>query len=177
MSLKTNFELMAKYNQWMNGHIYRSCAQLSHYQLHENVGAFFGSIIGTLNHILVADMLWLKRFTAHPRHYQSIIEVANQPSPTALTHILYADLKSLTDARTTMDNIIIAFTNEMEEDDFEHTLTYQNVKSEHMNKRFGFVLHHFFNHQTHHRGQVTTMLYQKGVDVGVTDLLAIIPNI
>lgn len=176
MSLKTNFELMAHYNQWMNDNIYRSCTQLSDAQLQENAGAFFGSIIATLNHILVADTLWLKRFAAHPSHYQSITEIVNQSSPTALNQILYSDLKSLTNARIMMDKTIIAFIDEIKESDLEQVLSYKNVKGEEMNKRFGSVLHHFFNHQTHHRGQVTTLLHQKGIDVGVTDLLAIIPN-
>ena len=55
-------------------------------------------------------------------------------------------------------------------------LDYANVKGVSASKRFGSLVVHFFNHQTHHRGQTTTLLYQAGVDVGLTDLLALIPS-
>ncbi|WP_249314086.1 DinB family protein [Pseudoalteromonas sp. S2755] len=63
--MKANFELMADYNRWMNERLYEAVSGLNVTELHQDRGAFFGSIMGSLNHILVADIIWLKRYTKH----------------------------------------------------------------------------------------------------------------
>ena len=80
------------------------------------------------------------------------------------------------EARVRMDQVIIDFTIELREKDLSEVLRYSNTKGKQFNKQFGFLVLHFFNHQTHHRGQITTLLNQIKADVGVTDLLAIIPE-
>lgn len=77
MNQKQNYLLMAEYNLSMNAKIYHVCKQISYKRLHENLGAFFFSIIGTLNHILVADIIWLKRFSNHPKNYHSLDYIRN----------------------------------------------------------------------------------------------------
>ena len=67
MSISNHFRRMARYNQWMNGKIYAAALQMGEPALRENRGAFFGSVFGTLNHIMVADTIWLKRFAGHAR--------------------------------------------------------------------------------------------------------------
>lgn len=66
MELQPHFALMAFYNQWMNAKVYDAASKLTAAELNEERGAFFGSIFGTLNHIVVADTIWLKRFATHP---------------------------------------------------------------------------------------------------------------
>ncbi len=176
MALKENFELMASYNQWMNTQIYTSVAHLDAIELSKDRGAFFGSILGTLNHILVGDIIWLKRFSDHPSNYQSLNTVRLLAPPTALSEILYPEFDMLFQARNKMDADIINFIAETSEKDYEYGLPYRNTKGLPFVKKFGLLVNHLFNHQTHHRGQLTTILNQQNIEVGITDLLAVIPE-
>jgi len=176
MSLKDQFELLATYNQWMNTKVYEAAGHLSATDLARNRGAFFGSILGTLNHILVADTIWLKRFATHPSCGISLREVVALPDPTSLDQIVFDDLDGLKEHRIWLDRQIIEWTSLLSEEDLDFVLTYHNMKGIPASKRYSILVLHFFNHQTHHRGQVSTLLSQMGVDVGVTDLLALIPD-
>ena len=176
MALKQNFELMAKYNKWMNKQVYTAALTLDAPQLIEDRGAFFGSILGSLNHILVGDIVWLKRFSEHPNNYTSLQPLSSVSKPLALTEMLYSDFNELLKARIKMDELIVQFAMEVSEQDYELELSFNNMKGQAFKQKFGFLAQHFYNHQTHHRGQVTTLLSQLGIDVGVTDLLALIPN-
>ena len=174
--MKANFMLMASYNQWMNKQMFAAMSQLSDEQQNQQCGAFFGTLIGTMNHIVVADIIWLNRFSAHPRTFSALENIRDFPSPQALSEVLYSQQDTLWHAREKLDDIICAFTDEVEEGDYEQPLGYTNTRGLRFSKKFGFVVQHFFNHQTHHRGQATTLLSQFGVDVGVTDLLNVIPD-
>ncbi|MFL1464608.1 DinB family protein [Marinobacter sp. HN1S83] len=176
MSLKNHFELLAAYNQWMNSKVYEAAGQLSATDLAKDRGAFFGSILGTLNHILVGDILWLKRFATHPSCLHSLREVADLQNPTSLDQILFDDLGRLSDQRIWLDRQIINWIAELSEGDLDFVLSYHDIKGIPARKRYSSLVLHFFNHQTHHRGQVSTLLSQAGVDIGVTDLLAQIPE-
>ena len=176
MSLKTNFELMASYNQRMNKNIYEAASKLSHNELSENRGAFFKSIIGTLNHILVGDTIWLKRFSNHPSQLRALDYVRSLQSPQSLDIILHPEFDSLLEQRIKMDCIILDFTHELSEEILSSALSYSNTKGKSFSKNFGLLIQHFFNHQTHHRGQLSTLLSQAGLDIGITDLLICIPN-
>lgn len=176
MSLKSNFVLMADYNQWMNKSIYDAAAKLSAEQLSVNCGAFFGSIIGTLNHILVGDIIWLKRISDHPSKLQSLDYIRKLEPPQALSEILYPGLDSLFAVRTKIDDTILSFIQELNADLLASPLSYESTKGVPYTKNMGHIVQHIFNHQTHHRGQVSALLYQAGIDMGVTDLLAGIPD-
>jgi uncharacterized damage-inducible protein DinB len=176
MSQKQNFQLLAIYNQWINEKVFAASAKLDSSILVQDSGAFFKSILGTLNHILVADILWLKRFADHPAKFQSLDYVRSVADPKELTDILFESLEPLTQARNKMDTMIIAFLEEVSEEDLESVLSYKNVKGDPFQRKLSWLLMHLFNHQTHHRGQVTTLLFQRGIDVGVTDLPAILPE-
>lgn len=174
--LKAHFELLSGYNQSMNEQLYHAARVLDDEQLNKDRGAFFGSISGTLNHILVGDTIWLKRFAQHPAGFSSLESIRALPSPTALSEILYSDFTELHRVRMVVDTIIQSFALEAREEDYAVALAYNNTKGEAFVKSFGFLVQHLFNHQTHHRGQVSTLLSQSGVDVGVTDLLMLIPD-
>jgi len=75
-----------------------------------------------------------------------------------------------------MDSVIKEFADELTDSVLSTSLTYTNTKGERFSKNFGHLVQHFFNHQTHHRGQISTLLNQAGIDLGVTDLLVGIPN-
>ncbi|MBW2941083.1 DinB family protein [Zhongshania aquimaris] len=172
MGRQQQFELMGRYNRDMNQRLYAAAATMDEDQLASNVGAFFHSIIGTLNHLYVADVMWLQRFAVH--HFSAanhLADVAAMARPTALNQVLHEDFEELFRVRRALDTTICAWTENLQEVSFDRPLTYKNSKGHDFCKPFGLVLQHFFNHQAHHRGQVTTLLSQQGVDVGVTDLL------
>ena len=177
MSLKSNFVLMAEYNQGMNQNIYNAASKLSFSELAKSQGAFFGSIINTLNHLLVGDTIWLQRFAGHEEQFLTLDYVRALQEPASLDAVLYSDLSILKENREKMDNVIKLFVAELTDTVISQSFSYKNTKGSVFNKNFGHILQHFFNHQTHHRGQVSTLLYQQGIDVGVTDLLVNIPNV
>lgn len=169
--------MMASYNQWMNDKLYAAASNLSADALTAGRGAFFGSIIGTLNHIVVADTLWLKRFTAHPSPFESLDAIRALDRPAALDQILFTDIQPLSAHRTMIDLTILAWARELGAADLETAIVYRNMKGVAKRKPLAALLVHFFNHQTHHRGQATTLLTQAGQDVGVTDVLALMPDV
>ncbi|RBO82196.1 DinB family protein [Marinomonas aquiplantarum] len=174
--MKAHFTLLARYNQWMNEQIYHAAAQLNESQLKQDRGAFFTSILGTLNHNVVGDIIWLKRFANHPEAKQVLQGVHAFPQPTALDELLFTERQSCQQARQRLDELIINLIDELSDDALNGLLTYSNMKGQQASKAFGLLLLHFFNHQTHHRGQLTTLLSQEGLDTGITDLLALIPS-
>ena len=176
MSERALFALMAQYNSSMNEKLYAAAARLTPAQLAQDRGAFFGSVIGTLNHIVAADTIWLQRFATHPAAFPALRSVAAMPAPAGLSAIFSPDLATLANQRSKLDAIIGAWVAEMSDDDLQHVLAYRDTKGVPANKRMAALVLHFFNHQTHHRGQASTLLSQAGMDIGVTDLLALIPN-
>lgn len=174
--MQKHFMLLAEYNVWMNEKIYATAAELSAEERMQNRGAFFGSIHGTLSHLLVADRIWLQRFTQHSAQRQMLEWVSQLPRPTSLDEILFTDFHEMWEHRKRLDITIKVWVSSLSEADLEQTLVYSSMKGIPAAKPFSGVLLHFFNHQTHHRGQVTTLLSQIGKDVGGTDLLLLIPN-
>ncbi|WP_421841879.1 DinB family protein [Marinobacter algicola] len=156
--------------------MYDAAEHLSASELAKDRGAFFGSILGTLNHIVVADTVWLKRFVTHPSCANSFQTIAELESPTSLDQILFDDLGRLKEHRIWLDRQIIDWISQVSESDLDVVLGYHNMKGVAADKRYSSLVLHFFNHQTHHRGQVSTLLSQAGVDIGVTDLLELIPD-
>lgn len=176
MNYLADLRLMSQYNQWMNQKVYRAALNMDNKEIERDRGAFFGSISGTLNHIYVADIIWLKRFSCHSQQYQSLKGVPTLENYTNLKASVTDDLKNLFVLRQELDDIIADWCEEIEPVDLEHNLKYTDTKNNPYSKNFGLLIQHFFNHQTHHRGQVSTLLFQQGIDIGVTDLLKIIPD-
>jgi uncharacterized damage-inducible protein DinB len=176
MELKPSFVLLAEYNQKLNKKVYDTASTLENAELSKDRGAFFGSIIGTLNHILVADLIWLNRFSRSELAGNLLIHAKKQPKPISLDDILYHDIFELYKHRKIIDCEVIELMEKLDDSSLSTPFTYTNSKGIEFTKKYSYLLLHFFNHQTHHRGQVTTLLSQEGIDVGVTDLLAIIPN-
>ena len=176
MSRTQHVCLMAQYNQWMNAKVYRAALGLPEAELVADRQAFFGSLLGTLNHLVVGDTLWLQRFAGHPAHYAALQPVRELPVPARLDQILFADIQALHAHRQWLDQVILAWVGDIAEADLDHVLAYRNSKGVVAHKPFFSLLMHVFNHQTHHRGQVTTLLSQVGAEVGVTDLLALIAD-
>jgi uncharacterized damage-inducible protein DinB len=174
MTIKAQFKRMADYNLWMNTRVYQAASGLDPSELHADKGAFFGSVFGTLNHILVADTIWMNRFARHPRGFLSMAGLDSLPYPKNLSQPLYAEFDQLRVARHAMDLMIIGFCDEALDKDYAHELAYTDLAGRAYKNEFDSLVQHFFNHQTHHRGQVTTLLTQAGLDVGATDLVVML---
>jgi uncharacterized damage-inducible protein DinB len=130
-----------------------------------------------LNHLVLADTIWLQRFAAHPLRQRALDTVRALPAPTGLTGADAPPLPLLFERRRLLDSVIKEWVDELADADFDGVLHYKRLNGEPGAKRFGGVMLHFFNHQTHHRGQASTLLFQAGVDIGVTDLLVLLPNL
>lgn len=169
-------KLLATYNRWMNEKVYAAASQLSHGELARNRGAFFGSVLGTLNHGVVGDTLWLQRFARHPRGWTELAPVLQLPTPATLDATVFEDLPELRHRRAELDAWIVDWVPAISDEDLDDPLHYMTFKGQTQSRKLDGLLTHFFNHQTHHRGQVTTLLTQADIDVGDTDLLLLLPD-
>jgi len=176
-AFKTSLIRLAIYNRTFNRQLFEAVCSIPDSLYRKDLGAFFGSIHGTLNHILVWDITWLQRFSLHRNGFDSLASALNWVRPTAHDEIICDNLESLRSRRIEMDAIIEAFIHETSEADYASTFRYVISSGEAFHRNFGGMLQHLFNHQTHHRGQVTTLLTQNGYDPGVTDLLATLPEL
>jgi len=150
---------MARYNGWMNRKAYAAAAELPEEERTRDRGAVFGSIHRTLDHILFGDRAWLGRFAG--RDY----DISSKDGH------LYADFADLLAARREMDDDILAFAAAVTNDWLASDMTWTSGMDGITRTRPAWaLLVHMFNHQTHHRGQVTAMLHAAGKDVGSTDL-------
>jgi uncharacterized damage-inducible protein DinB len=170
------FSHLASYNQWMNQKLYEAAAGLPEEALHRDRGAFFASIFGTLNHIAIGDILWFKRISLYLPGLASLKCVDRLPPPTFPNTPLRETLPELTMLRATLDEAIIAFCAEVPPSRLSEAFEWTSTKGDKNRKILGDVLQHVFNHQTHHRGQASTLFSQLGTDIGATDLLLLLPD-
>ncbi len=158
--MKSHFSMFAAYNAWANAKLYDAAGVLPNEDYRLDRGAFFKSIHGTLNHILVADRIWMKRFTG------------DGDAPSRLDTILYDDFGFLRLAREEEDKRIIDWINDLLPEAFDGRFTYTTVTDMRtISQRIAPALAHFFNHQTHHRGQVSTILTGLGEPPPELDLI------
>jgi uncharacterized damage-inducible protein DinB len=150
----------ARYNRWQNQSVYAAAAKLSDDTRKRNMGAFFKSIHSTLNHLIVGDRLWLDRFEGVPTAIASLDEE------------LYRDFDELSRQRVYLDDRIDRFVATLTQERIASALVFRRLSGDRseLSLPLEISLMQLFNHQTHHRGQVTTLLMQCGIDVGVTDL-------
>src|SRR5687768_2519038 len=116
--------LMAEYNKRMNANLYAAAQRLPLDALRAHRGAFFGSILGTLNHLIVTDTLWLTRFAAHPANHRALDPIHSLSVPKRLDQVIYTELEGLTQRRSLLDQIIIDWSRSLLELDLEHVLVY-----------------------------------------------------
>lgn len=153
------FQTMARYNAWMNGKLYDAAAALSDEERKADRGAFFRSVHDTLDHIVLGDRVWMNRLSgsAHP-----VKKIGER---------LFDDFGELRAARDALDREILGWTAGLTVEWLAEPLTWTSMIYD---KTFSYprwgMVQHMFNHQTHHRGQTTTLLKQAGLDVGVTDM-------
>jgi uncharacterized damage-inducible protein DinB len=157
--------MMATYNAEMNRRIYAAAARISDAERRAERGAFWGSIHGTLNHLVWGDGVWMARFAGWPKPAQTIRDSAT----------CIEDFAELRATRERMDRDLLAWTQRLEDRWLaEEMAWFSGAAQREMRRPRGLLLSHFFNHQTHHRGQLHAMLTAAGEDTGDTDLFLLV---
>ena len=152
--------MMADYNAWANTRLYDAAEALPDEQYRQDVKSFFQSLHGTLNHLYVTDTIWMSRFRGMPN------------PPWKLDHIAQHNLADLRKRREAMDRDIIGFVGGLADDELNAEFSYRRVTDPALiTQTLAPALAHFFNHQTHHRGQCHTILTILGAEAPALDLL------
>jgi uncharacterized damage-inducible protein DinB len=154
------FNMLAAYNGWANRRLYAAAAELPDEAYRADRGAFFKSVHGTLNHLLVADRIWMKRFTGQGE------------APDRLDAILFDDLSDLHQAREADDARLSAYVGGLDDAALAGRFRYRRTTTpDEFEQPLAPALLHVFNHQTHHRGQVHAILTGLGRKAPALDLL------
>jgi uncharacterized damage-inducible protein DinB len=158
----------ARYNRWMNDKLYGLAATLNDEARKRDLGAFFKSIHGTFNHLLLADRVWLARFkgVTAPDGFMG-------PGIRSLDQELYGDFEELRRERALTDHELTDWVSALTQEQLAAPLVYVR-RGQRLESPLWWAVAHLFNHQTHHRGQITTLVTQLGGDPGVTDLFAML---
>lgn len=155
-----HFSMMARYNAWANARLWKGCEALTDDEYRRNAGAFFGSMHNTLSHVLVADRIWLQRFTGEGPTYDRLDAVP------------YEERGELRLARIDEDARIGRYVSSLDDERLAGRFTYVPVSTpEPVTQRLAPALTHFFNHQTHHRGQAHMILTSLGHRAPALDLI------
>jgi uncharacterized damage-inducible protein DinB len=160
MTPTAHYQMFGHYNAWANGRLYDAAARLSAEQYRADRGAFFKSVHGTLNHLLVTDRIWMQRFTGEG------------DAPDSLDAILFETFEGLREAREAEDRRIVDFVERLDDARLAGSIKYRRVSSpEQFEQELAPALAHWFNHQTHHRGHVHALLTGLVGEAPVLDLL------
>lgn len=157
--MRDHFLRLAAYNAWANERLYGAAAVLPDARLTENNDAYFGSLYGTLAHILIADRIWMHRLSGEG------------PTHTNLRDRPFVSLGDLGMEREAMDRRIEGYVSALRADAYDGEAHYTNTRGDPHRLPRSVILTHVFNHQTHHRGQVHHMLSAFGIDPPPLDLL------
>jgi uncharacterized damage-inducible protein DinB len=147
MTPTAHYQMFGRYNAWANSRLYEAAAELSSEQYRADRGAFFKSVHGSFNHLLVTDRIWMQRLTGEG------------DAPDRLDAILFETFAELRAAREAEDRRIVDFVDRLDDIRIAGTIKYRRVSSpEQFEQQLAPALAHWFNHQTHHRGQVHAVL-------------------
>lgn len=153
------FQQLARYNRWANARLYEAALRMPEERYRAKTGVFFNSLHGTLNHLLVADRIWLRRLTG------------TGDDPRKLDAILFEDRFQLAAARAAEDERFIAVVEGYDEKALDTLVAYQTLAGQPQEQVLAEILRHVFNHQTHHRGQAHACISISGEEPPPLDLL------
>lgn len=152
LQLAVHFQTLARYNTIVNERLFMACSELPDNEYRRERAGSFRSIHGTLNHLLLADRIWMDRFTQP--------DIIGTP---ALDTVLYDDFNLLRAARVSEDRRIEDFMNGLDDGFLLRDVPYVNSRGVSCSDPAPLIVGHLFNHQTHHRGQIHVMLSQTSV--------------
>jgi uncharacterized damage-inducible protein DinB len=154
--------LFASYNQWFNERLYATCAAMNEETRTADVGAFFHSIHGTLQHLIWADLHWCAKLE---------IDVSNVKAfADAFDDNVSANWHEMKQVRKQIDAALIAWAESISQEFVDADASYTGANGVVRELTQALWVVQMFNHQTHHRGQVTTLISQRGIDIGTTDI-------
>ena len=163
--MKNLFQAFARYNGSVNQSVSELLEPLKKEQIMMETKAYYPSIFETLLHNLIADLNWLRRYRDALKENKAL----NSDKPLSLEEKslrveFESDYKRYFQYRKQVDELMIQFVNELEERQMDSTIRYKNYKGEEIEKELWKTFLHWFNHQTHHRGQVSVLLDLIGID-------------
>ena len=176
MSLANNFRMMSHYNQRMNDQLLNFCYKLSVADLNKETHSFFSNVISYWNHIIFGDLIMLKRLGLNDIGGLSFATFANFPEPKSANDIYHTTMSELLLLRQQLDEVIVQCFADLNDRDCLALISYKTTEGVAITKSVADFCQHLFNHQTHHRGQLTCILSQLGVDYGCMDLPIIVPE-
>ncbi|MCG9784076.1 damage-inducible protein DinB [Vibrio brasiliensis] len=176
MDLASNFIMLARYNQRMNQQLLEVCSQLTSQQLHQDTKAFFPTVMAHWNHILFGDLIMLQRLVANGLVNVDQAILARLPEARSVNDTFASSLEELKPIRTLVDSVYLQVTEGFTTASCDEVVRYTTTEGQAIERKLGEFCQHIFNHQTHHRGQLTCLLSQFGVDFGCTDLPVIVPE-
>jgi len=171
--MKTLFQAFAKYNSSVNQSVLELVTPLPKEDVVKKTKAYFPSIYETLFHILLTDLLWLRRYSGAIKGSKAL-----NSNPLAayeekdLRRDFESDYKKLYQYRKQLDEVILQFVQELDENQLTSLLRYKNYKGEELEKELWKTMLHWFNHQTHHRGQISVLLDLIGIDHDYSNLVS-----
>lgn len=166
--------MMSLYNQRINAQLMTRCLTLSTAQLEKETHSFFTNVIGYWNHILFGDLVFLKRLALNEIAQLSPQHLVEFPTAISTQDIYHHKLSDIANLRKKVDELIVQFCQNLTEEECDKFITYTTTENVIITKPVADILQHVFNHQTHHRGQLTCVLSQLDVDYGCMDLPIIV---
>lgn len=167
---------MSLYNKRINRQLMDKCLALPADVLTRETHSFFPNIISYWNHILFGDLILLRRIASNNIGQLSLTQFEELPLPKSPQDIYHRDITELAQLREKVDDLLYNYCLNLTEKDCEKFISYTTTEGELITKAVADVTLHLFNHQTHHRGQLTCVLSQFGIDYGCIDLPVIVPE-
>ncbi|PKH87193.1 DinB family protein [Colwellia sp. Bg11-28] len=174
MSLSKNFKMMSLYNQRINSQLMAHCLTLPSETLEKDTHSFFPNIISYWNHILFGDLILMSRLASNNIANLSPLDLSAFPKPGSPQDLYHTNLLDIALLRTQVDALLIRYCDNLTEEDCDRFITYTTTEGVAITKAVADVTQHIFNHQTHHRGQLTCVLSQAGINYGCMDLPVIV---
>ena len=168
--------MLSRYNVRINEQLIRCCQQLTDDELTKDRQSFFPNVISYWNHILFGDLILLKRMAINGIAGLTVEDFIHFPEAKSPQDIYHRQLTAIGLLRQQVDRLITQFFEGLTEQDCLKMITYQSTEGEVITKNVADICQHLFNHQTHHRGQLTCILSQLGLDYGCMDLPVIVPE-
>jgi uncharacterized damage-inducible protein DinB len=162
--MKELFGLLSKYNAQTKAEMMGILEKLTPEQIAADARSFYGSILGLLNHILVVDVMWLKRFCSQFPELETIKPKLPEFQMKGWKEIIWPSLAVLKPIRSGVDEAIQQACELLSEKHYDSVMEYKSWDGKDMQKTAWLVFLHFFNHQTHHRGQISLILDQMAID-------------
>ncbi len=156
--LKSSFQNAARYNARANKEMFAVLAQLTGRARRREVGSWFGSIHGILNHVIICDINWLRRFRALAPDSTVLQDPCLDPPGLSWTHDLHASFQDLREGRVKVDRQILAWFDVCPVAKYDTVFSYQDSVGVTREALAGQAFEFLFLHQIHHRGQVSQIL-------------------